>query len=73
MFIGKQLAKTENLQCAGKQCTSRLVGFMFFGCFCAHGRVIASYYGNEYNPLLGFVIKSQAALSKSVCNSTESD
>lgn len=49
------------------------MGFMFFVCFCAHGRVIASYYGNEYNPLLGFVIKSQAALSKSVCNSTESD
>lgn len=49
------------------------VGFMFFGCFNVHGRVIASYRDNKYNPLLGFVIKSQAALSKSVCNATESD
>lgn len=47
--------------------------FMFFGCFGVRGRVIAYYRDKKYNLCLGFVIKSQAVLSKSVCNSTESD
>lgn len=65
--------KTWNLVHVLQHTVSRFVVFMFFGCFSVCGRVIAYYCDKKYNPCLGFVIKSQAVLSKSVCNSTESD
>lgn len=67
------MRKHRNLCCALQHIVSRFVVFMFFGCFSVHGKVIVYYCDNKYNPQLGSVIKSQAVLFKSVCNSKESD
>lgn len=72
--IGKQPAKAQESLCGVFQHTlSGFVGFPVFGYFGIHRRVVASCSDNECNPLLGFVIKSETALSENVCNSTESD